>query len=76
MRSHLLGLAMNWLPANGGAHDAQLFTNDKDGLGAALGRDVSHPSANIPELMQEQATTQQQEIHPEMKQEIGFSLSL
>jgi hypothetical protein len=33
-----------------GAYDAQIFTNDREKLGAALGHDVSHSSAHAPEM--------------------------
>ena len=45
-----------------GAYDAQIFTNDREKLGAALGHDVSHSSAHAPEMKQEQAVTPQREI--------------
>jgi hypothetical protein len=32
-----------------GAHDAQIFTNDRERLPQALGHDVSHQSAHIPD---------------------------
>jgi thiamine monophosphate synthase len=31
-----------------GAYDAQLFTNDREKLGATLGHDVSHQSVHVP----------------------------
>jgi hypothetical protein len=49
-----------------GAYDAQIFTNDREKLGAALGHDVSHSSAPslemMPEQKQEQAVTPQREM--------------
>ena len=53
----LLNNRMAYVAVSRGAHDAQLFTNDRDGLGVALGRDVSHRSAHTPEIVQEQGTT-------------------
>ena len=50
----LLNNRMAYVAVSRGAHDAQLFTNDREGLGAALGRDVSHRSAHAPEFGQEQ----------------------
>ena len=50
----LLNNRMAYVAVSRGAHDAQLFTNDREGLGAALGRDVSHRSAHAPEVRPEQ----------------------
>jgi hypothetical protein len=41
-----------------GAYDAQIFTNDREKLGAALGHDVSHSSAHAPEMKLEQKQEQ------------------
>ena len=41
-----------------GAYDAQIFTNDREKLGAALGHDVSHSSAHAPEMKPEQKQEQ------------------
>lgn len=38
-----------------GAHDAELFTNDREKLPAALGHEVTRESAHAPQLRQEQA---------------------
>jgi hypothetical protein len=35
--------------ASRGAYDAQLFTDSREKLGAALGHDVSHTSAHTPD---------------------------
>ena len=58
----LLNNRMAYVAVSRGAHDAQLFTSDREGLGAALGRDVSHRSAHAPEVKQEHAITRQPEI--------------
>jgi len=42
-------------------YNAQIFTNDREKLGAAFGHDVSHSSAHAPEMKQEQAVTPQRE---------------
>jgi len=42
-----------------GAYDAQIFTNDREKLGAALGHDVSHSSAHAPEMKPEQKQSRQ-----------------
>ena len=73
----LLNNRMAYVAVSRGAHDAQLFTNDRDGLGAALGRDVSHQNAHTPELGQEHAfTPQQQVIAPEPEHSYGYGMGL
>ena len=52
---------VSYVAISHGAYDAQIFTNDREKLGAALGHDVSHSSAHVremkPEQKQEQAVT-------------------
>lgn len=45
----LINNRMGYVGLSRGAHDAQLFTNDREKIGAALGHDVSHWSAHAPE---------------------------
>jgi predicted aconitase len=63
-----------------GAYDAQIFTNDREKLGAALGHEVSHSSAHVqemkPEQKQEQAITPQREIAPKQEQEQSLDIGL
>ena len=67
-----------------GTYDAQIFTDDREKLGAALGHDVSHSSAHAPEMKpeqkqeqkQEQAVTPQREIAPEQEQSLDIGLGL
>jgi hypothetical protein len=60
-----------------GAHDAQLFTNDREKLPAALGHDVSHQSAHVPEIKPEQSIQpQQREIVPEIEHGHGMGISM
>ena len=66
----LLNNRMAYVAVSRGAHDAQLFTDNRKGLEAALGRDISHRSANMPELAQEQAITPQHEP----KSDFGISM--
>jgi ATP-dependent exoDNAse (exonuclease V) alpha subunit len=49
----LLNNRMAYVAVWRGACDARLFTNDSERLGVALGRDVSHKSAHVPELNHE-----------------------
>jgi len=51
----LLNNRMAYVAVSRGAQDAQIFTNDRQQLPQALGRDVSHTSAHMPEVKQEQA---------------------
>jgi hypothetical protein len=68
------------LQTGGSCYDAQIITNDREKLGAALGHDVSHSSALAPEMRpeqkQEQAITPQREIAPKQEQGEDFGLGL
>ena len=44
----LLNNRMAYVSISRGAHDAQIFTNDREKLPQGLGHDVSHQSAHIP----------------------------
>jgi hypothetical protein len=63
-----------------GAYDAQIFTNEREKLGAALGHDVSHSSAYAPEMKLEQkqgqVVTPQREIAQKQEQSFDFGLGL
>jgi hypothetical protein len=72
----LLNNRMAYVAISRGAYDAQIFTNDREKLGAALGHDVSHSSAHVPEMKQEQAVTPQREIAPKQEQGEDFGLGL
>ena len=63
----LLNNRMAYVAVSRGAYDAQIFTNDREKLGAALGHDVSHSSAHAPARAQEQAVTPQREIAPQQE---------
>ncbi len=56
----LLNHRMAYVAVSRGAHDAQIFTGDREKLPEALSRDVSHSSAHVPEL----AEAAEQEIEP------------
>ena len=70
---------MTWAVLHG-AYDAQIFTNDREKLGAALGHDVSHSSAHAPEMKleqkQKQVVTPQREIAQKQEQGEDFGLGL
>jgi hypothetical protein len=76
----LLNNRMAYVAVSRGAYDAQIFTNNREELGAALGHDVSHSSAHAPEMKpeqkQEQAVTPQREIAPKQEQGEDFGLGL
>ena len=69
---------MAYVAASRGAYDAQLFTNDREKLGAALGHDVSHQSAHAPEVKQkpreDQTIAPQRKIGPQQEQEQGLGI--
>jgi ATP-dependent exoDNAse (exonuclease V) alpha subunit len=72
----LLNNRMAYVAVSRGAYEAQLFTNDREKLGAALGRDVSHQSAHVPEVKQDQAIAPQREIGPQQEQGQGFGINM
>jgi ATP-dependent exoDNAse (exonuclease V) alpha subunit len=76
----LLNNRMAYVAVSRGALDAQIFTNDREELGAALGHDVSHSSAHVPEMKLEQkqelAVTPQLEIAPQKELGEDFGLGL
>jgi conjugative relaxase-like TrwC/TraI family protein len=70
----LLNNRMAYVSVSRGAHDAQIFTSDREKLPQALNRDVSHQSAHVPESKQEQIAkaperevVQKQEVVSERK---------
>ena len=76
----LLNNRMAYVAVSRGAYDAQIFTNDREKLGVALGHDVSHSSAHAPEMKpeqkQEQVVTPQREIAPEIEHGYDFGISM
>jgi hypothetical protein len=67
---------MAYVAVSRGAYDAQLFTDDREKLGAALGHDVSHHSAHAPDVKQEQSIAPKREIGPRQEQGPGFGISM
>ncbi len=63
----LLNNRMAYVAVSRGAYDAQIFTNDREGLSQALGHDVSHRSAHAPEIKQEQTVAPKHEIKHEIE---------
>ena len=72
----LLSSRMAYVSVSRGAHDAQLFTNDREKLPAALSHDVSRQSAYVPGINHEQTISPQQEIPKGPQQERGISLGM
>ena len=68
----LLNNRMAYVAVSRGAHDAQLFTNDREKLPIALGHEVSQQSAHMPETAKEQTP----EIAPKQEHSYGFGISL
>jgi conjugative relaxase-like TrwC/TraI family protein len=55
----LINNRMAYVAVSRGAHDAQIFTSDRQQLPQMLSRDVSHQSAHVPEVQQEPERQQQ-----------------
>ena len=75
----LLNNRMAYVSVSRGAQDAQIFTNDRKSCPQALGHDVSHQSAHMPERKPEQAITPPQpEIAqtPKQEQSQGMDMGL
>ncbi len=73
----LLNNRMAYVAVSRGAHDAQLFTNDRAKLPAALGHEVSRESAHTPQHKQDQSIQPpQQEIAPKQEHSYGMGLGL
>ena len=70
----LLNNRMAYVAVSRGAQDAQLFTNDREKLSSALGRDVSHQSAHATEITTSKSI--QQEIASKHKQQYEHGISL
>ena len=70
----LLNNRMAYVSVSRGAHDAQIFTNDREKLPQALGHDVSHQSAHTPEIVPPKSV--QPEIAPKLEQGYDHGISL
>ncbi|WP_245536115.1 MobF family relaxase [Terriglobus roseus] len=68
----LLNNRMAYVAVSRGAHDAQLFTNDREKLPIALGHEVSQQSAHVPDMAKEQRV----EIAPKHEHSYGFGISV
>jgi conjugative relaxase-like TrwC/TraI family protein len=72
----LLNSRMAYVSISRGAHDAQLFTNDREKLPTALGHDISKQTANSPQISTEQTIAPQQDISKAPQQEHGMGLGI
>ena len=72
----LLNSRMAYVAVSRGAHDAQIFTNDREKLPAALGHEVSQQSAHTPEHKPEQSIAREREIAPRYEQGPGLEIGL
>jgi ATP-dependent exoDNAse (exonuclease V) alpha subunit len=72
----LLNSRMAYVSVSRGAHDAQLFTNDREQLPATLGHDVSQQSTHVPEIKPNQTIAPQQEASQGQRQDHGMGLGI
>jgi conjugative relaxase-like TrwC/TraI family protein len=72
----LLNSRTAYVSVSRGAHDAQLFTNDREKLPAALGHEVSQQSAHVPEIKPNQTIAPQQEVSQGQQQNHGIGLGM
>ena len=74
----LLNRRMAYVSVSRCAHDAQLFTNDREKLPTVLGHDISKQTANSPQISTEQTIAPQQEISkaPQQEHSIGLGIGL
>jgi conjugative relaxase-like TrwC/TraI family protein len=72
----LLNSRMAYVSVSRGAHDAQLFTNDREKLPTALGHDISKQTANSPQISTQQTIAPQQEASKAPQQEHGMGLGI
>ena len=72
----LLNSRMAYVSVSRGAHDVQLFTNDREKLPTVLGHDISKQTANSPQISTEQTIGSQQDIPKAAQQEHGMGLGI
>jgi conjugative relaxase-like TrwC/TraI family protein len=73
----LLNSRMAYVAVSRGAHDARLFTSDREKVPVALGHNVSQQSAHVPEIKPNQTIDSQQEVTQgqDQKHSIGLGIS-
>jgi conjugative relaxase-like TrwC/TraI family protein len=72
----LLNNRMAYVSVSRGAHDAQIFTNDREKLPTALGHDISKQTAQGPLIGTDQTIATQQEISKAPQPEQGMGLGI
>jgi ATP-dependent exoDNAse (exonuclease V) alpha subunit len=72
----LLNSRMAYVSVSRGAHDAQIFTNDREKLPTALGHEFSKQTANSPQISTQQTIAPQPEISKAPQQEHGIGLGI
>ncbi len=72
----LLNNRMAYVSVSRGAHDAQIFTDDREKLPTALGRDVSKQTAQAPHLSTDHTIAAPQEISKTSQQDQGLGLGI
>ena len=74
----LLNSRMAYVSVSRGAHDAQIFTNDREKLPTVLGREISKQTAQVSEIIAQQTIAPQQEISKLSQQDhgLGFGIGL
>ena len=72
----LLNNRMAYVSVSRGAHDAQIFTDDREKLPTALGHDISKQTAQGPQLGTDQTIAAQQEIFKGPQQEHSTGLGI
>jgi hypothetical protein len=67
---------MAYVSISRGAHEAQLFTNDREKLPTALSHDVSQKSAHVPDIKPGHTIAPQQEISQGQDEKHGIGLGI
>jgi hypothetical protein len=70
----LLNNRMAYVSISRGAHDAQIFTNDREKLPIALGHDVSQQSAHTPQIVPSNSV--QQKFEPKHEHSYGYAIEM
>jgi hypothetical protein len=72
----MLNSRMAYVSVSRGAHDAQLFTNDREKLPTALAHDASQQSAHVPEIKPDETIAPQQEGSHGQDQKLSVGLGI
>jgi ATP-dependent exoDNAse (exonuclease V) alpha subunit len=72
----LLNNRMAYVSVSRGAHDAQIFTNDREKLPTALGHEISKQTAQVSEISAQQTIGPQQQISTGRQEEHSTGLGI